>query len=281
MGLGAAWQPAELRKCAAALNAGELYVKPSSVLPNMVNWLLTGAVVIPTPGVYRLGRKNLEGRVGAGEGVAELVIGSYCPQTQKAHLFSGTHADQGLLPPGAIDTYLGSDWRAMTRAVIASAAVPHMVPPIRVMTNSRYTFQDGGLYAPSPWSSVWNHVIEFPGPVKIVYFVSTMTTPVLTFSMFEPLVALINSSSAREASDAVEAFQVRCRGRGLQTRSTAHEAAAEAAVAYTLASEAILIVRPYPDKDRYSFDLFGFKARNLLEIFDRFHALRYEVVAAI
>jgi predicted acylesterase/phospholipase RssA len=277
LGIGAAWRPADLLKRASTLSASELYAKPSPILPSLLNWLLTGAVVVPARTVYRVGQRNLRGRLGV-SGVAEFVVGTYCPQTHAAHLFSGACRGSGVLPEGSVNTYLGSDWEAMTRAVVASAAVPQLVPAIRVVKNNLHTYQDGGIYAPSPWSSVWRQVVGHPGRLKIAYFVSTMISNDPAFSCMATLAAMVNSSSSREAADLVSAFRMRCESRGAAVTSEIYIDPAAAVQSFKAAREAVLVIRPYPDVRKYNFNLFGFTGAQLASVVVRFKDIKYEVV---
>jgi predicted acylesterase/phospholipase RssA len=279
LGIGASWRPVDLLKRASMLSASELYTKPSPVLPSIFNWLLTGAVMVPARAVYRVGQRNLYGRVGM-PGTAEFVVGTYCPQTHSAHLFSGVQRGAGVLPIGAVNTYLGDDWEAMTRAVVASAAVPQLVRPVRVVKNNLRTYQDGGIYAPSPWSSVWHDVLGRPGALKLVYFVSTMICNDPAFSIMATVAAMVNSSSSREAADLIGAFRMRCEARGTEVRSEIYSDPAVAVQAYTAAAEAVLVVRPYPDARRYNFNLFKFSGPQLASVMMRFKDIKYEVVRA-
>lgn len=275
LGLGAGWDAQNIRDSAGRLSAKELYVKTGPYLPNTVNWLLTGAVMLPSTNVYEVGRRILKDRL---KQQSELVVGTYCIQTHTVHLFSGRGPHDSHLPEGTIHTYLDGDWECMTRALVASAAVPCIIPPIKVKRNSPLTFQDGGVYSPSPWSSVWRQVISRPGRLKLVYFVSSMDVPIPAFNTLEPLVRLVNNASLRELADIQDSFRMRLNSQGSGSEMRSFTQIQEAVQAFMTANEALLIIKPFHERRRYNFDLFGFVGKELLGVVDRFRDFEFEVI---
>lgn len=217
---------------------------------------------------------------GPADGRPELVIGTYCRDTHNRHLFSTGGPNNTWLPPGTADTYIAGDHELATRAMLASAAVPYLVPPVRVMRNSAYLFQDGGVYSPSPLSSVRHWLFHVHAPLKMVYFVSSMELPIPRFALLDPLNRFISSTCGRDVADATEAFASRINATGRPLFKMSTHSITEAVSTYHEAREALLIIKPYQERCRYNFDLANFRPGAIGEVIRGFNAFGFEVYYA-
>lgn len=274
LGFGAGWQAPEIRRRAGRLSAAQLYAKAGPLVPDLITWGLVGNLRYPTPRIYAVGEEAFGGRLGPGappQGT-ELVLGTYCVQERNARLFSSAPAPSTWTAGTQGVTHL-QDAPSMTRAVLASAAVPFVLPPVRVEPRRPRTYVDGGVYAPSPLSSMWP---RFAGawPLRAVYFVSTAETPPPFLGALAPVVEIMDAAAAREAADAADAFRQNAARDGLPTATLRTADPREAAARWMEAPSALLTVIPRP-KHTYAFDLFGFSGDALLGVLDRYRDFEY------
>ncbi len=280
IGQSAGWNADEIWKVAEKFDSTDIFEKPSCLAPAFFNWAFTGSLMCMSRNIYKLCDKFLTGKTQS----PEIIFGTYCKNTNSHHLFSSVSKERGRFEKddsSTTITFLDGDIPSIARALMASAAVPNVIDPVCILPNSNWQFMDGGISAPSPWSSLWESIVSRPGDLKIIYFISTMTIGISPFKTLDIFYRLYREFCMREHVDLIFAFKNRCKAKSKLFVELETSKLEEAIKIYKSSKEAVLLTIPAHKRDYYNFSMFNFKGKELQSIMRRFGEITYLVVAAL
>jgi hypothetical protein len=268
------WQPAGILNTSGLISSDKVFER-STLLPfDAVNWFITGTVVRPVSRIYSLGRKLLTGRLA---GPTEFVIGAFDRDTRKLDLFTNRPVGQsyvvgndstGQTISPVVGYSYGTDTDMCMRAMLASCAIPNFIPPVRIRSDSPTLYQDGGLYSPSPWSSLSHLWLRYTNPMKLICFVSTLELPVSSTDIVRPLYDMVYTSCTKEYEMIAEVFI--SRNPNAQMSKTSNFA--EAMQIFQGARECVLFVIPHTKHTHYFFNIANFTGAQVNQIVESFNA---------
>ena len=271
--LGAAghWNAAEIRRVASTFDSSKIFHRPSNFLPGIINWSMVGSLIMPAASAYDWVATHLDVDF---EKLPEHIIGTYCIDTFSPALFSTRMQSSSYFSENEIEAYCGGDLKTLTRAAMASAAIPEILPPVKVLADSTRKYVDGGLFSPSPWSSVWSDVVRNTNQLKIIYFISTISVPNPLFGLVTPLLSLVDSMCIRESIDLLEQFRNKA---GHALTRLEFSTVSEAYAVFKSKSQALMFIRPKTHEHVYSFDMTSFTGQQLTRVLDTKNFLTFEI----
>ncbi len=277
-GMSGFWKASAIRDNALLLSADQIFTRPSRLFGTCLNLAFSGAAMLPQPDVYKLAVAFLKDRMIQH---TEMIIGTYCINMKEEHLFSSKSPSASRYG-GAIRYFLNGDWYKGMKTVLASCAIPSVIRPVNIhsrrdsQADRINIYQDGGMYAPSPWSTLWNQIVTTNKKLKIVYFVSTTSVVTAALDVLMPLYLMIRNQCDRESSSIIASFK-------LKAGQTVEKLGAPLDVVmplYAAAPQALLIVKTDHVRHGYSFDIFNFGRLNMLEILGRKDVLEFDLYYA-
>lgn len=263
-GISGDWDPDQILTNASTFNSSDIVKSPCPAFPPLVNWFITGNVVIQTSNSLSFARRLLSDKLGG----TELVIGTYESSSGNPRLFSTKSKTNSVLPSISRCTYLDGNLKDISKALMASAAVPLIMPEVKVLRDEKVMFSDGGMFAPSPWSSVWMNILENTA-LKIVYFVPGMLRTRHAFEVLNVVRGVLDSSYIREIADLAEHFLLR--GCTLKTTSVI----AEVKTTYESSRECLVIIKPL--FKNYVFDMLSFTGKDILHVVNSNMNIEFDV----
>lgn len=281
VGYGASWKAERIRTLAGTVSGRDFFIKPTFMIPELAAWFIMGYTVIPSPNIFDLGKKFYGNSIGV-EGKTELICGAYCKNTFKLELFSTATETHSMFTSAHIDHHLGDGQRVpeMILATLASAAVPLVVPPIRVFMDSKKIYSDGGIYSPSPWS-VLNHNIMAAyapaiRPFKLVYFASSVEPVITSYATLDPIFRMIGAVSNVEIANLIEHFKATVGS----TLDVVYSSISDAYVQFNASRVALMVIKPIHGEN-YNFKTFDFSGTLLQRIMDTFRTFVVEVYSVM
>lgn len=271
------WRPGPMLEATRPLKGSMFFTPPSTCLSSLANLALAGTAYFPNPSAYALGRAAYEAPAHT-----ETIIGTYNIDRHTKHLFSTATPDTTLFH-GEIDSALGNDYRTLTRAVMASAAIPLISAPVRVLAHGTSTFQDGGVYSPSPLSCLRETLFSTPRRLKLIYVMSNApeVSPRSILRIVDAFARLLAAASQREVDDAIAAFRRRALDQGHTTMSLSSENLSDAITLWRSSREALLIVKPLVYNTPYYFNPHEFQTGTLSNVMQRYRLFAYELVYTV
>jgi len=281
LGLACGWNDENLFNLAGELNSSE-FIEPS-IVPPFWNWLLTGALVTPSSNIYLFIERILKGKLVSGS--TELIYGTHCVESRKHVMISSKSKSDSLI--SKIDykdwnnhsiIYADYEVSTLTRGLLASCALPNLFDPICIIKGSRQCYMDGGISAPSPWSTFWEPVVSRPGNLKIIYFVSTNVSGVSPFCSLDAFYRMVHNMCSREYRDVLMAFRMRAVQKNKESVELRTENIKDAAKRYLEYQEAVMVCIPSHDPNYYNFSMSNFTGKEIQHIMLSFKKIQYIVI---
>ena len=216
LGIGARWNYRKLDQLLYVVSSEKVFSSWAYGVPGYVNILTVGSIFTVPTNINTLITDIIPTKRMLFD--TELVIGTFNTQLRIDTNFSTWTTDTTLYTRDSV-AYCDYNFEAITKASVASFALPFVLPPEKITTSdgNDYTYQDGGLYAPSPYTSLgtklMTNVDEFdvldPPFLKFIYFVSCINAEYTQIFFLRPISDLINSACIREIDMIIQQFIVR------------------------------------------------------------------------
>ncbi len=272
---GSKWNATLVKKSALEIDSDTLYEAPGPLVPSFFNWLFTGNVLAhASKRLYAFCEKILENNT-----KPEIFIGTYCTTNERHTIFSTSDVTTSAIPLLGHEKsdilYLNGNIPAITRALLASAAIPNVLLPVCVIKKDNKVYVDGGVSAPSPWTYIWPLAMGRTGYLKIIYFCSTLTVGLLPFDSLKFFPSWCKEVCVREFMDLEDQFKFRC---GSSVTMLEDVDINKIIPYYKASKQAVLIVKPYHQQGRYNFSIFHYCGKSITNIMDRFKNISYRLL---
>jgi len=275
LGQGANWNAEKLYELAGNFSSDKLIAK--SLVPSFFNWLFAGSAVMISSSLQDYCKSILQNKIDI-----EMIYGAHCRETGKHVLFSSATKEGSIFQVNSADwkgyemIFLDNNIDKIARSLMATTSLPNVFDPVCV--KSKETYIDGGISAPSPWSSLWESIITKPGKLKIIYFVSTNISGVSPYRSLDAFYRMVHNMCSREYRDVLTAFRIRSLQKNIKYNEIHTKDLVEAVNKYKQMEEAVLICIPTHDPSRYNFDFTYFHGKELQSIMLKFNSVSYIVI---